>query len=295
VRTSSRFDILDLIPRTAQTPASLSDRHERVAVLSSALPGLAAEQVVELAGEAGVRGVEWAVGPAQAVAHSADGVVSRLRERCARADLRICGLCIQDQGVLMERPNEVAALMDLAAALGAPHVRVMPPPYAGGELSRELDALQEPVRMVVDAAERTGVRVLLEPAAGSVAPSPELVRRLVERHSPDVVGVVYDPASMWIEGHLAPELTVSAFGRYLQHVHVKNLRWRRSVRDGWHVRYTQLDAGLVDWPAVLEALDAATYDGWFALDHLPGRADADELRRQIEATRSILSSSVEVS
>lgn len=263
----------------------------RLAVLSSALPGWGAADVIEAVRESDVAGVEWAIGSGEAIAADADGLIDEVATGCREAGIAVCGACLQGPHGMLHEPGAIDRIVELAAGLGAPHLRIMPLPYRGGSVGDELAALRALLDQVVAGAAHHGIRVLVEPAAGSIAPSPELVRRVIEPLPPEVAGAVYDPGSLIAEGHLAPGLAVATLGHYLQHVHVKNVSWDRSHTSGWRLQYASLDAGLVDWREVSAALADASYDGWMVIDHLPGAAAARvELCDQVALARELLRS-----
>jgi sugar phosphate isomerase/epimerase len=124
------------------------------------------------------------------------------------------------------------------------------------------------------------VSLLNETAPATIAPSTAQARALVDGYPPDEVGVLYDPGNMVIEGHVDPRLAVAELGPYLRHVHVKNVAWHRE--DGrWQWRHAALDAGLLDWTAIVAALDDAKYTGKLCLDHLGGEPSLETLRREL--------------
>jgi sugar phosphate isomerase/epimerase len=69
---------------------------------------------------------------------------------------------------------------------------------------------------------------------------------------------------------------------------VKNIAWSR--RAGvWRWRHATLAGGLLDWPEILAALEAARYRGAFSIDHLGGQATAALLRSESTHLRELLS------
>jgi sugar phosphate isomerase/epimerase len=85
---------------------------------------------------------------------------------------------------------------------------------------------------------------------------------------------------MVIEGHVDPRLAVAELGPYLRHVHVKNIAWHRE-QGAWQWRHAALDAGLLDWTAILAVLQRAGYAGRLCLDHLGGAPSLETLRREL--------------
>jgi sugar phosphate isomerase/epimerase len=247
---------------------------DRVGVFSACLPGWSQRRVVDVATSLGLASVEWAIGRGQALERSDDGAA--VRELCERAGLRSGGLAVQDPEVTLAVPKRAAKYVALAAALGAPHVRLLAPTYNGGLLRREQDRIRAAVDRLVDVAAPHGVAVLVETSPTTLAPAPELAVTLVERHPPERAGVLYDPGNMVIEGHLAPAVAIARLGPYLRHVHVKNIAWSRQ-REVWRWRHASLATGILDWHAIVHELFAARYAGLLSIDHLGGEASARKL------------------
>lgn len=255
-----------------------------------ALPTLTPSTAVDALHRAGYRGVEWKVGrPSHARASTArdflddnrctlvpgTGDIARVRELCADADLSIVGiapyLTIGDVPALQQ-------MIDMAAALGAPQVRVQAPRPSGDdtyhELARRMRAyLGEAERRARDA----GLRVVLEMHQMTIAPSAALALALVEPYLPEVVGVIYDVGNAVREGYEEPALALELLGPHLHHVHLKNVAARRRVdRDGtphWSYEWAPLDDGLVRVARVLELLGARGYSGWVSLEDLSTERD----------------------
>ncbi len=99
--------------------------------------------------------------------------------------------------------------------------------------------------------------------------------------------MLWDPGNGIIEGHLDPRLAIADLGDYLHHVHVKNIAWRRSG-GVWSWSYAPLATGMLDWSALLAALEAAGYRGRLSIDHLPGASSLPALRRELGSLRALL-------
>jgi sugar phosphate isomerase/epimerase len=261
---------------------------DRLGLYTGALPGWELPRLLGAAVALAVPAIDWAVGPADAVARPAYGAA--LRERCERAGLRCGGVLVQDPAVTLAAPRRAAAWAAFAGTLGAEYVRLFAPRYAGGSLAAGLRRAADGLDRVIERAGAAGVTVLIETAPGTLAPSPELAAALVERHPPKRAAVLYDPGNMVIEGHLAPALAIARLGRHLGHVHVKNIAWMR--RDGaWRWRHAGLTDGMLDWGEIVAALAAAGYRGRYSIDHLGGRATPALLHRECEHLRELLARS----
>jgi sugar phosphate isomerase/epimerase len=257
----------------------------RLAIASSALPDLDPRQLCAVVADHGLHGVEWGVGVGHALPVSATS--AQLKEVTAAAagqGLACVGLSVHEPDALAYPTALWRRICELALAVGAPHVRV----YATGH-DTDFDSGFARLRaQLADKAKLTaaeGLRLLLEPAPATLVPGPSLARRALSGLDEEHVGVVYDPGSLAREGWQDPFLATGVLGPLLRHVHVKNLAPQRGEGGTWVWRRSTLDTGIVDWPRVLDALEAVGYAGWFVLDHLssqePGSLAADlvHLRR----------------
>jgi sugar phosphate isomerase/epimerase len=282
------YDMFERVPNAsgAVVRASVDRDSDRLCLLSSAVPDESAQVIAERARDAGFSAIEWGVGPDQAT--SAKRAEARgLRELGAFHGLAIAGVTVQSGPAGLDKPASIKPIVSFAAELGAPYVRLWAPVYRGGSFADEVRKRRSALAQAVEIAAGQGVVLLLENRPDSLAPSTTLTRELIDAHGPDEVGVLWDPANGIIEGHLDPRLAIADLGPYLHHVHVKNIAWRRTG-GAWHWSYASLAAGMLDWPAVLAALDDSGYRGRLSLDHLPGASTPATLRRELKALASML-------
>jgi sugar phosphate isomerase/epimerase len=256
-----------------------------IALFSACLPGWSASQVIEVALSLGFPAVEWGCGPGHAIERPEIG--AELGQLCERAGLRSGGLSVQDPEVTLATPRTAAPHVALAVALGAPHVRLLAPPYRGGSLQREQQRVRSGLDFLVDLAAPSGIAVLVETSPMTLAPAPEFAAALVEQHPPEHAGVLYDPGNMAVEGHLTPALAIARLGGYLRHVHVKNIAWSHRG-EAWHWRHASLANGMLDWRAILDRLALAGYEGTFSIDHLGGTATRARLSAESSYLRALM-------
>jgi sugar phosphate isomerase/epimerase len=257
---------------------------DRVCVFSACLPGWSPRRVVEVAAALEFSSVEWACGPGHAIERPE--MASEVLRLCERAGLHSAGVSVQDPEVTLATPERAAAHVALAIALGAPHIRLLAPPYQGGALRYEQQRVRAGIDQLVQLAAPAGLGVLVETSPTTLAPAPDLAATLVEQHPPERAGVLYDPGNMLIEGHLAPALAIARLGPYLRHVHVKNIAWSR--RDGgWRWGHATLAAGVLDWRTIVRALAAAGYRGLFSIDHLGGEVSEAKLGSESAFLRTL--------
>lgn len=255
-----------------------------LAIASAALPEQDPEQACATAAMSGLTAVEWGAGPGQALTLDApDAAVRRLLRATSRAGLMCCGLSVHDDAVLASPPGVWQRLVAAAAGLGAPHLRV----YAcapQGPFTEDFALLRKRLAALVRAAAAHDVRLLIEPAPGTLVPGAALALDALSGLDPRHVGVVYDPGSLAREGWLDPFLAVGVLGVMLSHVHVKNTAPQRAPEGGWTWQRASLDSGIVDWARVFAALRQARYAGWIVLDHLSSR-EGDSLTHDLAQLR----------
>jgi sugar phosphate isomerase/epimerase len=124
----------------------------------------------------------------------------------------------------------------------------------------------EDIGRMLDAIAGSGVKPLIETHFGTIAPSAALALRLVESFAPERIGVNFDPANMIIEGRENWRLSLDLLGRYLDYVHVKNIRWTREG-ERWRWEFASLEEGQVDWCEIAQALRHIGYDGYVSSEN----------------------------
>jgi inosose dehydratase len=125
---------------------------------------------------------------------------------------------------------------------------------------------------VIDLGSERGLAVALHPHQGTVIEGSPQVQRLVES-SP--VSLCVDTGHLMVGGADPVELTTAARDR-VAHVHLKDVRadlaeqvrtgrmgYRDAVAGGM---YRPLGSGDVDVAAIVSALEASDYDGWYVLE-----------------------------
>jgi inosose dehydratase len=185
---------------------------------------------------------------------------------------------LHEPGVLAEELERVAAQADLLAAAGA-EVLVLAAGTGrdGYEAGADLDATSwasfvAGIGRVIDLGSERGLTVALHPHQGTVIEGPRQVERLLES-SP--VSLCVDTGHLMVGGADPAELTTDARDR-VAHVHLKDVSadlaeqvragrmgYRDAVAAGM---YRPLGSGDVDVEAIVSALEASDYDGWYVLE-----------------------------
>ena len=173
--------------------------------------------------------------------------------------------------------DDVAKCMEAACIMGCGSIRVSAPNYDGSVNYNDLyEEAVDGFAHIENLARDFSVRANIEIHHGNMCPSASLTYRLVSNFDPDFIGVIYDPGNMVCEGQENWQLGLELLGPYLSHVHVKNAAWIESgvtVEGGKRWKHTIVDTrhGIVDWAAVLLALDNVGYQGWLSFeDFAPG-------------------------
>jgi inosose dehydratase len=185
---------------------------------------------------------------------------------------------LHEPGVLAEELERVAAQADLLAAAGA-EVLVLAASTGrdGYEAGADLDATSwasfvAGIGRVIDLGSERDLTVALHPHQGTVIEGPRQVERLLES-SP--VSLCVDTGHLMVGGADPAELTTDARDR-VAHVHLKDVSadlaeqvragrmgYRDAVAAGM---YRPLGSGDVDVTAIVSALEASDYDGWYVLE-----------------------------
>lgn len=173
----------------------------------------------------------------------------------------------------------------LAAGLGAPLVRLMlgVPDLArwlswwGSDVSWQdnVDAWVRAARPILDLADESGVRVVVEPHPKQVVYDRASARALLVTECG--VRLCVDPANLAATGH-DPVAAVRGWGADLAAVHAKDLqRWAGAEAPrgaGWTrygpgpaIRFRALGAGELPWPAIVAALLDDDYRGVVYVEH----------------------------
>jgi sugar phosphate isomerase/epimerase len=148
--------------------------------------------------------------------------------------------------------------IDLAAALGAPYVRVF-----GNNISGSREEVVERVGTSLGQlgkyADPHGVTVLIE-SHGDFTDSPTL-KALLEKANSKHVGLLWDAHHTFVSGKEEPEFTVAQLGKYIHHTHLKDSR-----PEGTDVHYVLTGQGTVPVKRQVEALVKMGYRGYYSFE-----------------------------
>ena len=222
------------------------------------------EEFAAIIRAAGYEGVEWRLhkdGHLRPSSLAED--VQRARAVQRAEGLRPLALTSYTEVLDFER---VKPEIDVAAELGARHIRVAWPPVDG---SRHAQSVFDETRWAMDRLtphlEEVGVVGVLETHRKSIWPTASAAKRLIDPYSPAVWQVLYDPGN--ITGGLEdPCYAVDILGEHLAYLQFKNAGWARHegvYRWGW----MSLGEGMVDWRALIAHLRRRGYEGWLSSEN----------------------------
>jgi len=250
----------------------------KLGVYTLVTPDYGIEEAAALIADIGYTGIEWTVDYANAVwdgeskwhinTDALEQTVTAVREATHSHNLTILCVCPR---LTCHEADRIRAYLDLAHKVGSAALRVQSPRYDG---STHVDTLFEQARAdyerAIEMARDVGVKIMVEVHNGLIVPSASAMRRLLDGLDPDWIGAVFDPGNMIREGMENWQMGVETLGPYLQHVHVKNGVWKRNEDGRWAQDSASLAEGLVDWPAVVEALKSVGYDGYLDIEDFRG-------------------------
>jgi len=166
--------------------------------------------------------------------------------------------------------EELAAGLEVAKALGASNTlltlgRIAPDLYYDVAYANAVDTLQK----LGPIAEAAGVDVAIEFVWNGFLFSPMEMRRFLDEVNHPRIGFYFDPGNMAIFN--VPQHWVRIVGHHTKKVHLKD--WTGGGQNG---KWTALQEGDVDFPAVMAELRAIGYDGPLVSEVEPALASLED-------------------
>jgi fatty-acyl-CoA synthase len=233
----------------------------KLAFTTLACPDWTLEQCVAAARDYRYDGIELRLIDGAVMGPDAD--VARIRKACGALPI----VCV-DTSVSLAQPDATArakhiadgvAMIDIAAALGAPSIRVFGAPPQGVDRVAALAASRETLRALAPHAVTRGVTVLLE-THDAFCDSRSV---LTVVRGVDGVGVLWDLLHPYRMGEAA-ETSMAAYAERLRHVHIKDGRKPADGGSNWPL--TLLGEGDVPIRAMIALLRSAGYAGWLSVE-----------------------------
>ncbi len=249
----------------------------KLSIHTALATGEGLEGAVKLAADAGLDAVD--IVQAEAGAHLPNDAPPQEGERCralvAEYGLHISGLTTYyrlghaDSAERNAQMAGVASSMELAVAMGARYFLISGPawdPQTGYEKQREITR-EQTVQIAQMAADRDIIVTVEQHGAGLTASAGQILD-LFRGLATANFGVVFDPGNCLREGYERPLVQVDMLGDMIEAVHVKNMMTRSAEPPQEYIPYEpiRLDRGILDWPAIVAAINATGYDGYFTVE-----------------------------
>ncbi len=179
-----------------------------------------------------------------------------LRVSCLGASARMHET---EPDVLKAQMAEARRFIDLAAALGAPYVRVFGDKLDAARREQVLAHVSSGLGELGRYAGDRGVVVLIE-SHGDFVQSPTL-KELLERAASPHVALLWDAHHTYAAGKEEPEQTFAALGKYIRHTHLKDSRPGEKER-----QYVLTGEGDVPVKRQVQILAKAGYKGDYSFE-----------------------------
>ncbi len=125
-----------------------------------------------------------------------------------------------------------------------------------------VDMSRKAIEQLIPVAEKRGVIIALENVWNNLWVKPKLFANFVKSFDTPWVQTYFD-----IGNHVkyaAPQQWIKALGKTIVKIHVKDFVVDRASPQGG--KFVDIRDGDVDWPEVINALDAVGYDGWMTIE-----------------------------
>jgi sugar phosphate isomerase/epimerase len=240
----------------------------RLAFTTLACPGWTIEQAAEAGRAAGYEGIELRLLDGEVVQPSLPAE-QRRRVRAVCADHGLALVCL-DTSVRIAQPDAAAraqqvqdglAMLEMAAEIGAPLIRVFAGPPEGTATADAVAGSVEALGPLAERGAQLGVAVALE--THDAFCSSETVAQVLAQVPGPGAGALWDLLHPYRIGE-PTDVTLGRLAGRLLHVHVKDGRPPAGGGSNWDL--TLLGEGAVPTRDILAAIRAAGYDGWVAVE-----------------------------
>lgn len=239
-------------------------------------------ECITIAKKAGFDGIELSLNESGELGlQSTEKEVREIQAQLADADLEIAGLATglywdypmtSENPALREKAVDVCKKqLELAAQFGVDTILVIPGAVGvdfipGSEVvdyERAYERALESISKLVPFAESAGVSIGIENVWNKFLLSPLELRSFIDEIGSSYVGSYFDVGNALQNGY--PEQWVRILGNHIKKVHFKDYRRQAGGLHG----FVDLLAGDVNYPAVMDALNAIGYDNYVTAEMIP--------------------------
>jgi sugar phosphate isomerase/epimerase len=173
-----------------------------------------------------------------------------------------------------DRIRIIGACLGLANVLGAPVVTITTGQPLSGEPAEVLRGrLMAGLDAVVEAADRAGVDLAVEPEPGQFIETSAALRDLLDKVDHPRLGANLDVGHAWCAGD-DPAEAVRLLAPRLKHLHLEDIKDRR------HYHLIPGDGGEIDFAGIRRALDEVGYQGAAAVELYTYKDEPDRAARE---------------
>jgi len=169
------------------------------------------------------------------------------------------GFSSDDPGELQEEMSQIRRTIDIAAFLGARSIRVVP----GNDEPASLDKVVPWFKRAAEYGADKNVALAFENHSAGIAGTPELCVELAHKVGMLNFGILYEPGNLMFDTGTDYRQALETMKHHVVHCHFKDCK---PVGDGKY-EMQHFGEGTIDFPWIVEQLDAVGYAGDFALEY----------------------------
>ena len=156
--------------------------------------------------------------------------------------------------------DEAKSLIDLAAKVNSPYVRVFPDKLPKDQdRNATMELIMSGLRELGDHAKGSNVSVLME-THGDVVNTDDLLTIMKQTAGPHV-GLIWDVSNMWCITKESPSIVYENLKKYIKHVHFRDAKFVNGVEQS-----VLLGQGEVPLKEAAKMLKADNYKGFFSFE-----------------------------
>lgn len=203
----------------------------------------------------------------------------KIKTLCGRYDIEICALATY---LPVSQPKEIEVVMEAAALMLCPKIRVSVPLYTGeADYNCLLESTIRDIGIIEKLAYKYKIKVNFEIHPRTIIPSASAAYRLLSNFGSEYIGAILDVGNMVSEGYEQYQMGMEILGDYLDHVHIKNAGWnlKEITPDRiavWEPKAYPLNMGQADLRKLFLALRKAGYDGYISIEDFSKETGTDE-------------------
>ncbi len=169
-----------------------------------------------------------------------------------------CGFSSDDPQEQKTELEQVKRTIDLASFLGARSIRVFP----GNDEPGTIDRIVPWFKRAAEYAAEKKVYMAFENEASGISGTPKLCVELAEKVNSPYFGILYEPGNLMHDTGTDYKAALKTMIKHVVHCHFKDCK---RVGQGYEMQH--FGQGAIDFPWIVEQLNAAGYKGDFALEY----------------------------